>query len=816
MLLPFLLASFAALQTPDNLLSQMTLEEKVAMCRGNGDYATNALPRLGLPPLFTNDGPQGYRQLEGKPTTWFPTGIALASTWNPQLAMQEGAAIGSEAKSGGVGVILGPAINMIRIPLGGRSFEYMSEDPFLAGQMAAGYIQGVQSQGICACVKHFAANSEEIQRGSVDARMDERTLREIYLPAFETAVKKGKPWVVMAAYNKVNGQYCTENAHLLTDILKNEWGFRGFVMSDDGATHSTVPAALAGLDWEIPGGPDSFFGNALLDAVKAGKVPERVVDDKVRRILRGYIESGYFKNPHGGEVNAPAHQQLTRKIADEAIVLLKNRGNLLPLNERRIKSIAVIGPNADAKFGPGGGSSEIHPPFEITTLAGLRLRCAGHATVLYSKGAAPDPSLIEAVSPANLRPTFPEIELGLTGHYFTNRHWSGKPAFARVDDTIDFDWDRQSPDAGFPRENFSVRWTGFLIPDKTGTYSLGTFSDDGSRVWLDDKLVIDNGGEHGPGAVMREIPLVGSRRYRIRIDYFQAGGQAEMRLIWSKPYQENPPWIQGAVRTAKSADAAVVVVGTNHAWDTEGSDKPNLNLMGDQARLISAVAKANPHTIVVLLNGSAVVMDPWLAHVPAVVEAWYPGMEGGQSIASVLFGDVNPSGRLPITFPKRTADVPALANGDYPPKDGVLRYDEGILMGYRWYDTKHVEPLFPFGFGLSYTRFAYSGLHITKTGNGAHVSLRVRNTGRRAGKEVVELYLSDGHAPVLRPEKELKAFAKVDLKPGQATHVSFDLDPRAFAYYNVAKKGWTIAPGRFRILVGSSSRDVKLSRSFTM
>ena len=797
----------------DALLAKMTLEEKVSLCHGGSSFATAAIPRLGIPAWWFTDGPAGVRGQQGEPTTYFPTGTSLASTWNPDLAKQEGQAIGQEVKADGKGMILGPAINIIRTPLGGRSFEYMTEDPYLDGQIAAGYVQGVQSQGVGACVKHFAANSEEDERGSVDCQVDERTLREIYLPGFETAIKKGGALAVMAAYNKLNGQHCAENKHLLTEVLKDDWGFKGFVMSDWGAVHSTVPTALNGLDLEMPGDSDNFLGAPLLQAVKDGQVPESVIDEKVRRILTAMISVGYFDHPNGGSINTPSHQTLARKIADESIVLLKNKREILPLDASDLRSVAVIGPNADVKQGPGGGSSAVYPPFEITPLQGIKDRLGPKVKVTYCVGSDLGDDWTDVPSDV-LAPDQASTKHGLKGEYFKGQTWSGQPQLSRVDPQVRFRWNRSGPSAELGKENYSVRWTGFLTPEKSGTYKIGTWSDDGSTVYIDGKLVVDNGGLHAMQNAAGTVDLEAGHSYPIRIDYFQGIGEAGIVLVWNRLPATRSEKIDEAVAAAKASDVAILVVGTNHQWDTEGSDKPNLELMGDQADLIQAVAQANPRTVVVLVNGSAVVMDPWLEQVPAVIEAWYPGMEGGAALADILFGDVDPSGRLAETFPRSEKDSPPSANGDYPPKNGVLRYDEGILVGYRYFDTKHVAPLFPFGYGLSYTTFSYHDLRVEPHGDGCRVTFSVRNDGKRQGKEVAQIYISDSHAPVLRPEKELKGFDKVDLAPGQSKKVTIDLDQRAFAYWSVKTNGWTVDPGQFQVLVGASSRDIRLHGEF--
>ncbi len=825
MLAPLLLITMAITENPtsldqrvENLLGQMTLEEKVSLCHGVNNMATKAIPRLGIPEFRFSDGPNGVRDEEQIPTTYFPTGISMAATWDPKLVQEIGTAIGEEANGLGKSVMLAPAINIDRTPLGGRTFEYYSEDPFLAKQTAIGYIEGIQSQPVLACAKHFAANSVENERLSVDAQVDERTLREIYLPAFEGAVKEAHVGTVMSAYNKLNGHFCSENPHLLKDILKGEWHFSGFVMSDWGAVHSTVPTALGGLDLEMPGDDHNFLADPLLKAVQSGEVPEANVTEMCRRILRTLLPlpkrdvSAEFakarasgqRSPDETQIVTRAHAELARRVAEQAMVLLKNDSGLLPLDEPKARTVAVIGPNADERFGGSGGSGSVIAPYEITPLEGIQRAFAG-ATIHYERGVAPRPDYHDAIPPSCFRT--PEGQPGLTAEYWDNTKFQGGPKLVRTDANIDFNWNAASPASGFPRTNFCVRWTATLVPPESGKYRIGLASDDGSTLFMDGRTIVNNWGDHGLESKWTTVELQKGVPYAIRVRYYQGGGDAEVHLFW-EPVPEQSAQRARAAELARQSDVAIVVAGINHEYDTEGRDKPDMKLQEDEDALIEAVAAANPNTIVVLLNGTPVEM-PWISDVHAVLEAWYPGMEGGNAIANVLMGKANPSGKLPITFPKVLADSPAHANGNYPPRNGVLRYDEGILVGYRYFDTKNIEPLFPFGYGLSYTTFQLSDLSV----HGMAVSVSVRNVGTREGAEVVQLYIHQPNARVMRPENELKGFAKVHLKPGESKRVTMHLDARSFAYWSDEQHEWVVDGGNYEVRVGTSSRNLPLQAS---
>ena len=705
----------------EDLLARLTLEEKVGLVHANGKFRAGGVVRLGVPPLWTADGPQGVREELGVDSwsaagwtsdfaTAMPVGIALAATWNVELAEAYGRTVGDEARARGKHVILGPALNIQRTPLCGRTYDYYGEDPWLAGRITVGYVKGMQAEQTIACLKHYAANNQETDRGTIDVQVDERPLRELYLPAFEAGVREGGALAVMGAYNKVRGEYACHNDYLINQVLKREWGFAGAVISDWSGTHDTREAALKGLDLEMGTGKpyDQYFlSGPFLAGLKSGTFPVSALDDKVRRNLRMLIASGALDGPSGrrpGTINTRAHQDVARAVATEGIVLLKNQpvnseSPVLPLDLSKLKTIAVIGDNATRRFAAGGFSAGVKAFREITALDGILARVGGRADVVFSQG--------------------------------------------------------------------------YRQPESRR---------DGPR---------------------------------------DATGVGTSELTAASP-EEAKELADRAVETARHADAVLFVGGLSHqaGGDDEGVDRRDLSLTAHQDQLIARLVAANPRTAVLLIAGSPVDMTAWLAKTPAVLQAWYGGSEAGPALASVVFGDVSPSGKLPCTFPKALKDSPAHAAGrarQFPGVGGKVFYDEGLLVGYRWNDTRGVEPLFPFGHGLGYTRFKYAGVQSKLTagpeGPSATLSLQLTNVGEREGAEVVQAYVRPVKPPVVRPEKELKAFAKVLLRPGETRTVTLTFGPRAFAYYAPEAKAWRVAKGRYELLVGASSRDIRLTSS---
>lgn len=698
------------------LLNQMTLKEKIGMIHANSSFTSAGVQRLGIPELVMSDGPHGVRPEHGRDWildegvddagTYLPTGINLASTWNPQLGYKYGAVLGKEARYRGKDIILGPGVNIIRSPLNGRNFEYLSEDPFLASKMAVGYIQGVQNQGVSACVKHFAANNEEDDRNTVDVRMSERALREIYLPAFKAAVKEGNVYSVMGSYNKFRGQFATHNQYLINTILKGEWGFEGVLLSDWGSVHHLKEALYNGTDLEM--GTDLrlmnnsvsqsdvsgkkltqnlydrfFMADSALNMVREGKVPEAIIDEKVTRILRlmfavKMIDSN---NRPTGTYNAPQHQQVALKVAEEGIVLLKNEQDILPLS-KTLKSIAVIGENATRENSMGGGSSQVKAKYEITPLQGLKNLLSSTTKITYARG------------------------------------------------------------------------------------------------------------------------------YKI-----------------DKKQKADEELIAEAIEAAKSADVAIIYCGWTHgydyskwgdnAFDAEGVDKPNMDMPFEQDKLIKAVLAANPKTIIVLMGGGPVDMNKWINQAPAIIQGWYPGMEGGNALAKIIFGDVNPSGKLPITFPKVLEDVPAHKLGEFHGTNGIVNYNDDIFVGYRYYETYHVKPQFAFGHGLSYTNFSYDDVNIKAKKETLKISVKIKNTGKVDGAEVIQVYVKKP-GTIKLPNEELKSFEKVFLKAGESKMVMLEISKDDLKYYDEDKKDWILGKGKVIVMIGSASDDIKIRKEIEL
>jgi len=781
-----------------DLFARLTQAEKLRLLSGT-DFTTQPLPHLGVPAMGMADAGQGVRGGQGStqgPATLFPAGVTMASTWDPALIGRVGKAIGEEALNKGTGaqVLLGPAINIQRSPLGGRNGEYFSEDPFLAGKLGAGYIEGMQSAGCGACLKHYACNNEEVDRGDVNVRVSERALREIYLPAFEMGVKEAHPWTVMSSYNRINGLHATANKYLLTEVLKKCWGFDGMVMSDWGAVHETARVVAAGNDLEMPG-PGHLADDKVALALKRGQITQAEIDDNVRRILRTIIRVGLLDGPRMPDhtvVNSLEHQRLTLEAASQGIVLLKNEGGLLPLDLAKMHSIAVIGPAAaDMQLG-AAGSPGVQPFYSINPLDGIKKRSGAGISIAYTRG-------IENGVP------IPASALKLQAEYFANRNLKGKPALVRPEEQIQADWNTNVPAPGVARTNFSVRWTGTLTAPMSGRYMLSLTADDGSRLILDGKTLIDHWFEGVGSPQTVDVTLEAGHSYSLRVDYFQAAGDAYARLNWTVPGHAR---FTAATEAAARADVAIVVVGTA-GTEGEGTDRPSMSLPGTQDALIQAAA--NKNTIIVLNNGTPVTMTKWLGQVPALIEAWFPGQEGGHALAAILYGDVNPSGKLPTTLAASREDYPDF--GHFPGVNGHVDYAEGIYVGYRYFDKANIAPLFPFGYGLSYTTFQYSPITLSQTAltltGTLTASVRVTNTGQRAGAEVVELYVHDPAPKIDRPVRELKGFQKVFLQTGESKVVSLSLTPRALAYCDVPGKQWKADAGRYELEIGASSRDIR-------
>jgi beta-glucosidase len=818
----------------ENLIKQLTLEEKVGLVAGIDFWHTLSIPRLGIPSIKVTDGPHGCRTMsetnpnETLPATSFPTAIAMAATWNPDLIGRVGRALGKEARARGCAVLLGPCVNIHRSPLGGRNFESYSEDPYLSSRMAVAYIKGVQGQGVGTSVKHFALNNSEFERMTISSEASERAIHEVYFPSFEKAVKEAGTWTVMCSYNKINGTYASENGWLLEEILKKEWGFEGMVVSDWFAVHSTVPAANNGLDLEMPG-PALYFGEKLAKAVRLGEVDEKTIDEKVRRILGLMLNTRALDKKPASTGNIPVyrgHHRLARQVAEESITLLKNENNVLPLSFQKTKSIAVIGPNAAVARVQGGGSAAVVPYHAVSPLEGLKKLCKDRFNIVY------EPGCLNNITTLPLHSSFllsarGSRKRGLNGEYFANNDLTGKPVVVRIDRQFNLRWmEGTKPCPEITGEDFSIKWTGIFRPGATGRHRFGMATNGWGRIYVNNRLVCSNWGEPVNNEFFISLEVTGNihlrsgKSYPVRIEYcrspYDRSPMRGIRIGCDVPLPAD--LIERAAATAADSDAAVIFAGLSEEYESEGHDRKDMDLPANQIRLIKKVAAANPRTIVVLNNGSPLAMGKWLAGVPAVLEAWYPGQESGHAIAAVLFGDANPSGKLPDTFPRRLADNPAYAN--YPGSHGKVEYAEDIFVGYRHYDAENIRPLFPFGHGLSYTDFEYSNLKIrprqAKSGQDIIISVGIRNTGTRAGKEVVQVYVRDLISIVPRPPKELKAFRKVNLLPGETRKIRFKLGREALAFFHPILKKWVVEPGEFEVCLGSSSRDIRARDSFRL
>jgi beta-glucosidase len=800
----------------DELLQQMTIEEKISMLAGADLWHSVPVPRLDIPQFRVTDGPNGARGSWGSmgpSSVATPVGIALGATWNPDLVEKVGNVLGDELKAKGAHILLAPTVNIHRTPIAGRNFECYSEDPFLSGMLASAYIHGIQSKGVGACIKHFVANDQEYERFSMSSEVDERTLREIYLEPFRIAIRNSIPWAVMSSYNRVNGTYACENNHTLLAILKGEWKYDGIVMSDWFGTYDKdVPNS--GLDLEMPGAARWMSEEHVKRALDDGPLTEEMLNDKVRRLLGVLEKAGLFTNPElqpERAENKPQHRRIIREAAREAIVLLKNDGTL-PL--RKVKSIAVIGPNAQTAQILGGGSSSVTPHYAVSPFEGIKNRAGDKVKVQAAPGCFIYKTL-PAPAPETLSTS--DGRRGLNLNLFNGTELAGDPAYKEVTTRVQYGWfENTVPYAD--QESFSLRLEGFFTPQENGTHTLGLSAVGWGKLYLDDKLVIDHTSDSDMAKQLTAaIKLEGGKAYPIKIEYYWKGNPRWRSLSFGHQPPHAKDMIAEAVKLAKNSDVVVLVAGLTGEWESEGFDRVDMKLPGAQNELIERVAKANKNTIVVLNVGSPVEM-PWINKVPAVLQLWYNSQEQGNALADVLFGDVSPSGKLPTTFPVRLQDNPAYIN--YPGENGKVRYGEGIFVGYRYYDKKEIEPLFPFGHGLSYTTFQYSNLRLSAESLTPNELLKVRvditNTGKVAGREVVQLYVGDVSSTVARPPKELKAFAKVELAPKQTKTITFTLDREAFWFFDVTRNTWATEPGDFEILVGSSSRDIRLTDSFAL
>ena len=795
----------------EDLLKRITLEEKIEMIGGTG-FETKAIERLGIPPLNMADGPLGVRWDN---STALPSGILLGATWNPEIVTEFGKVLATETKAKGRHVILAPCVNIARIPMGGRNFESFGEDPFLTSRITVNYIKGVQNENVVATVKHFAANNQEFQRDFVNTIVDERTLNEIYFPAFKSAVEEANVLAVMCAYNKLNGSYCSENDYLLIDILKDKWKFNGLVMSDWGAVHTSLPVFNSGMDLEMPTGK-YLNSDSLLQKITVGELSESHLNDKVRRILRVMFTIGLFDDYKydSTKVNTDEHKQIALNIAKEGIVLLKNENSILPLDLNKIKSIAVVGPNSKVAVTGGGGSSMVVPFTSVSPLEALKNKIGDKVKINFAQGMIIDGE----TNPIETKYLFTDKDEkvnGLKAEYFTNMNLEGEPVKVIVDNQINFMWNDKGPFEDFQKDNFSVRWTGYVKAEKSANFTFDVASDDGVRLYIDDQLAINDWNDHAMLTNSYSKELVADKLYMIKLEYYEKGGGAIVKFGWRKP---NDELIIDAINAAKNSDVAIVFAGTNANYESEGFDRKNLTLPNEQDEFIKRITEVNKNTVVVLTTGSPVLMDKWLDNVSGLIEAWFAGEQAGNAIAEVLLGETNPSGKLPMTFPKRWEDCSAFDS--YKKLDSTTIYEDGIYVGYRHFEKKNIQPLFPFGFGLSYTTFKYNDLKLSSKeiakNDKLTVTINVKNTGKVKGSEVVQLYVRDLESSIDRPVKELKGFKKVSLNPGEERIVEFPIDQKTLSFFNPKLKDWTTESGEFEILIGSSSQDIQLKEKFTL
>src|ERR1017187_4541246 len=813
----------------DDLISKMTLEEKIHMLSGASMMSSAGVERLGIPAFRMSDGPMGAHI--PPPSTAFAAGIGLAASWDRDLAAEIGTQIGRDARSRGAAFVLGPGVNIYRAPLNGRNFEYFGEDPFLAGEIAVGYIDGVQSQGVSATIKHYAANNSEYFRFTSDSVVSERALREIYLPAFEVAVRKAHVGSVMDSYNFLNGEHATQNYHLNVEIAKQQWGFDGVMMSDWTATHDGVASANAGLDLEMPFG---IFMNAkaLVPAVKEGKVKESDIDGKIRRLLRAGYRFGWIGHDPLDE-SIPRYNQQGRLAAlqgaREGIVLLKNQGNLLPLDPAKVKTIAVIGPDAFPAILTAGGSGMVPSFSEVSDLKGISDRLGVKANVLYDRGI---PKLSVLAMRSGFSMSGEKFAPGLTVETYDNPEFTGKPVATRTEMMANTGQNMlDNPDLAELINNVTVdqmaafmniggpprftRWTAYYFARAPGNFVVFVENQGKYRLTIDGQAVIDYSEIPKSALAQRVLPLTPGP-HKVVLDILGAPqfGEGSLKI---GIVQEGTFVNQSAIDLAKQADAVIVAVGYNADIETEGADR-EFQLPPGQDELIEKIAAANPNTIVTVTAGGKADATQWIDRVAALLQNWYPGQEGGTALAEVLFGDVNPSGRLPISWERSLKDNPSHAY--YYPTPGTLTvpYKDDVFVGYRGYEHNGVKPLFPFGFGLSYTSFKYSGLEIhPAAGVGPYeVSFDVTNTGSRAGADVAQVYISEDHPQVPRPPQELKGFARVVLDPGQTRHVTVPLDARSFTWYDEKAAAWHGNAGSYTVHVSRSSSDPQLGGKITL
>lgn len=805
----------------ESLLSKLTLKEKVSLCHANSKFTIAGVERLGIAEMWMSDGPHGVRE-EISRDSWKPAGwtddhatylpplTAVAASFNPDIAFLHGSVLGAEARHRGKDVILGPGVNLARNPLYGRNFEYFGEDPFLASALVVPEVIAIQKNDVAACAKHYALNTQELNRQGVNAQPDERTLREIYLPAFEAAVKQGGVLTLMGAYNEFRGTNCNQSRHLVMDILKGEWGFSGVLMTDWDCDINTMDAAMNGLDIEMgtrkPTYDQYYLAQSFLDLLSAGKIPMDVLDDKVRRVLRVQLTIGMMdKDRLPGERGTEDHFAKSRKIIESGVVLLKNATGTLPLNQQSIKRVLVMGPNADMQHGHGGGSSQVKSLFEITPLEGLRKKLGDSVEITHLKAAPP--------SSAGLRPISPDFVI-------TKDNGAGTPAWkhltypdAEQKKNTKFQWATTSKLSFSDGAMHHERLLADVEPVETGVHTFQVEADGDFKLAVNGKQILQKKAAQRGTVQTVEMQLEKGKQYKVRLIY---NGHSGCTLGWKATgdlYVDQQQYLAAA----KNADAVFYFAGLNHSLDREAEDRPDMKLPQNQDAVIAQLLAANPNTVIYIIAGSAVEM-PWIDQANSLIWGWYGGMFAGDVYADIAFGDTVPAGKMPITLPKQLSDNPHVHLDDYNGDDCF--YKEGVFMGYRWFDQQQIEPLFPFGHGLSYTTFAYSDLQLSTDSldrdETLNVTVKIHNAGNVDASEIVQLYIHDVESSVPRPRKELKGFQNVFVPAGKAVTATIPITKKQLAFWDVTSNDWKAESGKFHVYIGASAQDIKLQATFEL
>jgi beta-glucosidase len=804
----------------DQIIKTLTLDEKVSLLSGFNSWYTNKIEKKNIPSIKMSDGPNGVRgdSNSGKSSACFPCAISIGSTWDLSLIKDIGVALGEEAQAKDVDVLLGPTINIHRHPLGGRHFESFSEDPFLTGKIATNYVQGVQSKNVAACLKHFVGNDTEYERHSISSNIDAQTLREIYLLPFEMGIKEGNAKVVMSAYNKLNNIFCSSHQDLLIKILKEEWGFDGYVVSDWGAALETIENANGGLDLEMPG-PSNVWGKALIDAVEASEVSEKLIDDKVKRILTVAEFSNRFQKPQikaEQAIDQPKHRLLLRKAAADGMVLLKNEGSL-PL-KKNIKKLAVIGPNALEAQIIGGGSASLRPHYQIHPLEAVQERLGHETEILYSKGCHTHKYL------PKINEELMEEKDGFLVEYFDGNQFDKNLILEeRLTGSKFWVFEGFAKDviSKEERPDISVRFSCTYKPDISGLHEFEIFGIGKCRLLIDGNELIDNWTSMDPGEAFFTFGSASKKgvtnlqrgeAYKIEVQYKFEGSFPAVYIGCQAP--DEVDIFQEALETASHADDVILIVGTNSDWETEGNDRADFNLPANQNKLIEAILEANQNTVVVINTGSPIHM-PWEKKAKAIIQTWFAGQEFGNALVDILSGEVNPSGKLATTFPVKIEDTPAYKN--YPGKNLQMNYDEKLLVGHRWYESNSIKPLFCFGHGLSFTSFNYQNLEVT-TGSDFVVTCKfeIQNTGDISGLEIAQCYVGFASPLPGEPYKTLQGFVKEEIGANELKKVEIKLGPRNFSFWSVETNTWQIREGSYQILIGSSSENILLQANINL